>query len=317
MFNPGSLHSDQREEGKSFAIVTADLRKAFDSVSHWSLRRALLRHRIAPPLIAYIMYILSGSSTITQVGNKIHIARGVQQADPLRPLLLNLAIDELLIKLEMKKCIRGILFPGIKVPAKAFVSSLAEQCIKKTSPLNIPHKVPSFYKASGIVINPKQSMAMVAVANNKRICIRKPNNLFLDVYLFKDVGIADSFKYHSQEFCGTGDMRPSDANLATLLLRVDRAALKPDQKALVIIRNIVVPKALYGLQSAKVNSKILREADRLLKYRYQSVLHLSIHTPDQFLYASDGAPGLTQLRHAFPTIMHTRVIRLRSIGHYL
>nr|CAI5832222.1 unnamed protein product [Callosobruchus analis] len=57
----------RREQGKSHAVVTTDLRKAFDSVSHWW--RSLRRFIVSPILTDYIMKNVTRSSTTIKMGS--------------------------------------------------------------------------------------------------------------------------------------------------------------------------------------------------------------------------------------------------------
>lgn len=90
----------KRIKRKSYNICSLDIRKAFDSVSHHSIMRALKRFGIHPAFAEYISSIPSGVQTTISVGNKstglIEVRRGVKQGDPLSPVLFNLVMDELI-----------------------------------------------------------------------------------------------------------------------------------------------------------------------------------------------------------------------------
>lgn len=118
-------------------------------------------------------------------------------------------------------------------------------------------------------------------------------------------------KYLGHLLGSSGVLKPTIHNLKCWLQNVSRSALKPDQK-LAITKIYVIPKVLYGLQQPGVTSRILREADRLIKHHIKHFLHLNIHTPDAAIHAKvrDGGLGVTQLRGAIPTIY---LGRLRSL----
>ena len=86
----------RRGVGKSFKVVSCE--KAFDSISHYSIDRALTRHSVHPEVVKYIMTTLTTSTTKIAVGSQstspIRITRGVKQGDPIRPVLFNLVTDE-------------------------------------------------------------------------------------------------------------------------------------------------------------------------------------------------------------------------------
>lgn len=84
------------------------------------------------------------------------------------------------------------------------------------------------------------------------------------------------------------------SNLPTWLKNLQRAPLKPHQK-LCILKEHLLPRLVFGLQTSKVNKKILKDADKLIKLWTKRMLHLNLHRPDQCLYAKirDGGLGIT------------------------
>lgn len=92
-----------------------------------------------------------------------------------------------------------------------------------------------------------------------------------------------------------------------------RAPLKPDQK-LCLIRDHLLPKALYGLQNTKIDGQTLKSADKILKTLIKKILHLPIHTADCFIQAKlrDGGMGVPELRYTIPQQL---VARLGNLLH--
>ena len=84
-----------------------DLAKAFDTVTHDSIRKVLYRKRVPLEMIEGIMCMYRQATTVIRVGSKftrrIKINAGVKQACPLSPLLINRVINELLERIEQKK----------------------------------------------------------------------------------------------------------------------------------------------------------------------------------------------------------------------
>lgn len=96
------LHSyitSRRVEGKSYNVVSLDVKKAFDTVVHDPLLLALRRFKIPQYITRYIKSSLETSYTrIIIRKNKsgmIYPKRGVKQGNPFSPILFNLVIDEL------------------------------------------------------------------------------------------------------------------------------------------------------------------------------------------------------------------------------
>ena len=92
--------AQSRKLRRKLFLVGIDLSKAFDSVSHHTIRRALQRHNVDVKTVSYIMNSYEGCETIIACGKNsvpgVKMTRGVKQGDPFSPILFNLVIDELL-----------------------------------------------------------------------------------------------------------------------------------------------------------------------------------------------------------------------------
>jgi len=102
-----SCSSNARKNKKTLFIIGIDRNKAFDSVSHYSNRRARIRHALHPRMIEYIMDSYTGAVTNIPCGpTKIHginLYREVKQGDPLSSILFNLVLDELLSSVTLDR----------------------------------------------------------------------------------------------------------------------------------------------------------------------------------------------------------------------
>jgi hypothetical protein len=120
----------------------------------------------------------------------------------------------------------------------------------------------------------------------------------------------DTFRYLSHSY-GYDDVgKPNLFNLTAWLENVRRAPLKPDQM-LLMIKTYVITR-LYGSQTPKVTSKVLREANRLMRKFVRATLNFNTHTPDALIHASvrDGGLEFTELRGAIPRILLGRMTKL-------
>uniref|UniRef100_A0A5S6QRW2 Reverse transcriptase domain-containing protein n=1 Tax=Trichuris muris TaxID=70415 RepID=A0A5S6QRW2_TRIMR len=94
-----------RRLGKELDIATLDVAKAFDSVSHDSIRRALRSHGASSRSVELVSNLLADSYTTIEHSegrsDLVPMTCGVKQGDPLSPLLISLVLDELLDELEV------------------------------------------------------------------------------------------------------------------------------------------------------------------------------------------------------------------------
>jgi hypothetical protein len=166
-------------------------------------------------------------------------------------------------------------------------------------------EVETFLRERGMGVNPGKCAFSTEViagrAMGRTVSTYRINNLPIPA-----VGHMDTFRYlgHSYGYDGVG--KPSLFNLTVWRENVRRAPL------LLMIKTYVIPRLLYGLQTPKVTSKVLREADRLMRKFVRATLYLNAHTPDALIHAfvRDGGLGVTELRGAIPRILVGRMTKL-------
>lgn len=109
------------------AIIGIDVTKAFDTVSHNSIRRGLNRMGIDPQLMTYIMSSLQGNRTTIRLGGhntkEISFNRGVKQGDPISPILFNIVMDEF-IETSNARGHGGTIYGNTKVATLAFADDV-------------------------------------------------------------------------------------------------------------------------------------------------------------------------------------------------
>jgi hypothetical protein len=107
-------------------LAFLDMAKAFDSVSHHSIRRAMVRKGVPGALIEVILSEYNGATTVLQRGPGksalTPITRGVKQGDPLSPILFNLVLDEIIE--GANGATEGVRMSGHKISILAFADDL-------------------------------------------------------------------------------------------------------------------------------------------------------------------------------------------------
>lgn len=110
-----------REQHKPLYMASMDMEKAFDSVTHNTIKDVLEGAGIPQPMVEYIMHSYENSSTKLSCGDwtsrEIHPTCGVKQGDPLSPMIFNLVIDGLFKGIPDEI---GVEVDGVRTNAFAF-----------------------------------------------------------------------------------------------------------------------------------------------------------------------------------------------------
>lgn len=92
-----------QEYGKALYIAFVDYSKAFDSIEHDSLWRALIQQGVPIKYIRIVKNIYANSTAqikLESTGEEFPIARGVRQGDPLSPKLFSAVLESIFRDLE-------------------------------------------------------------------------------------------------------------------------------------------------------------------------------------------------------------------------
>ncbi|KAK2703592.1 hypothetical protein QYM36_017993, partial [Artemia franciscana] len=116
---------------RSIAILAIDLAKAFDSVQHTSVQRALNRFGASDHLRRIVEDLYTDVDTRLSVGRQqlghIIMRNGVKQGDPLSPFLFNLVLDEFLTNVNSDPTVTqgiGFQYGRVKVAATGYADDL-------------------------------------------------------------------------------------------------------------------------------------------------------------------------------------------------
>ncbi len=314
-----SFIRDRTESGRSFAVVSLDIRKAFDTVSHWSIDRALRRFGVDEGVRAYIMGTFAHSTTTIKVGRtctrELVLRRGVKQGDPLSPLLFNMVVDELLEMLNGPGDKGARLADGVRCAAMAFADDLVLLEEEEVRVPNTLADVEGFFAARGMEVNPRKSAGLCVRGYEGKSIPRVRPVFRIGGHWIRPVKAMDSFRYLGHGFGSFGVRRPNLYALQRMLTNLHRAPLKPDQK-LFLLKQHLVPRLLYGFQNSGVTGGLLTAADRLIRRFVKRVLHLNIHTPDAVIHASAryGGLGVMSLRIGVPYTFYRRLDLLSREG---
>jgi hypothetical protein len=97
--------ADSWEEGDQMGVLLVDFIKAFDSVEHAFIKKALEHFNLGPVLVGMVMTLLNERKACINMGNMysktFDIKRGTPQGDRSSPYIFVICVEILLIKLEL------------------------------------------------------------------------------------------------------------------------------------------------------------------------------------------------------------------------
>ena len=109
-------------------LVAIDFQKAFDSINHDFMFKALSVFNFGPSLIRWIQIFYKNiSSTVMNNGYTtppFKISRGVRQGDPLSPYLFIICLEILAINIRLNKDIRGIMVGNEEIKLEMFADDM-------------------------------------------------------------------------------------------------------------------------------------------------------------------------------------------------
>lgn len=303
-----------RDSVRSHVVVTLDLRKAFDSVSHGAMRRAMRRLGLEGEFIDYVLDSYAGATTVVscmgEATKPIELRRGVRQGDPLSPILFNLVLDELLCLLEGTG--KGLLCrDGTRMACMGYADDLVILSDTVRNAQSLLNTTGRFMRERGLDINVEKCTALVnsVVPGRKKLMIPSTTSLCVSGLRIPAVKPEDRYKYLGFQYGMSGvDSAISVRDIGKYLGLLQRAPLKPQQKFR-ILKQFLIPKYLFSLQNPKITLSLLHRMDKQIRKFVKKALHIHITCPDAFLYAAarDGGLGVPCLVTMIPGILARRM----------
>ncbi|KRZ08461.1 Retrovirus-related Pol polyprotein from type-1 retrotransposable element [Trichinella zimbabwensis] len=293
--------------GTELNIVSVDLAKAFDTVNHSSIDRALRMQGLDSESRELIKEMVTGSTTVIKgdggaLSNKIEINQGVRQGDPIFPLLFNSVMDELIERLEQS----GV---GFKIGNTEVVTlAFADDIILVSSShrgmerlLSITH---DFVNERGLKLNIKKCKGIRFVRTPKTKSLVQDTSKAFKVPQAGEhlhvpmVGPGEHIKVLGVNIAPDGKPTFSLGTLEGTLERIRKAPLKPAQK-LATVRDYLIPALEYQLGVPGVGKRVLEDVDTSIRHSVKRFLHLP-HTGMNSMFLTmpvkDGGLGLRPLR---------------------
>ena len=303
--NTALLHNilrHARTNKNNLFVCLLDVSKAFDSVPHDSIKRALRKVGCPKEMIELIGEQYTDISTTIAYGTDssptIKINRGVKQGDPMSSILFNLVIDELF---EIIGDRFGYEIPGVgSVNARAFADDIALMSSSEIGMQQLLSLTEKFLSDRGLELNVKKCIA---------ICLRKAGKVKKSqvadasvknppIFKVKDepirlLGVKEQCKYLGIHYTPLGavDPRESVSKLRLALTSLSKAPLKPQQKV-VMLRTHLIPRFLHSFTYTECYPKLLGQQDRLIRRWLKTTLKLPASLSSDFFYLPTKEGGL-------------------------
>ena len=309
---------DARLRRKNMSMCFIDIAKAFDTVSHESITRALKRLDTPEHIINLIGDLYSGATTRIIVSGEesveIPITRGVKQGCPLSPFLFSALMDEFIGSVGGDI---GYQFSdGVSVAVVAFADDLVLTSASKPGMVYLLDLLDRFLAARGLTAHPGKCAGIILERpGGRRGGIRVETNPGQGFTLLDpNTGVPAEFplihpdqyvRYLGLDVGPSGLRRPGRevrqerAWVLGILGRIGLAKLKPLQKLSILVGHFI-PKMTYRYVKGSCNLNLLLALDKVVRRAVREWMHLPHSIPNSLLHlaARDGGLGLPSLTEA-------------------
>ncbi len=310
--------SQAKDLRSSAHMAFLDLAKAFDSVSWDSVRRAMVRAGVPPPLVRTIMSSYTEATSCLYVDGaalgEVRLARGVKQGDPLSPILFNLVMDMVLASLDHSPVGVQLGASGEKARVLAFADDLVLCASSEEGLQESLSTLVAEMERCGLNLNPRKCKVLSLrvdrklrkwyVSTSTAISIRGGITLPL-------LGPQEVYKYLGVKISAEGLRQSYGSTLEDGLAQIRNAPLKPQQR-LYLVRCHLIPKLLHVLVLGKVFKTQLQRMDTALRVAIRSFLRLPSDTADAVVHAApaDGGLGIPELTSTVRLMKQRRMERM-------
>jgi hypothetical protein len=305
-----SIIRDRRAASWPYTIVSLDLKRAFDTVEHPAIERALQSKGISGNFFNFVRASYEGCNTTITCGKNtsrpLALRRGVKQGDPLSAGLFNLVLDQFIQSLPVD-C--GIAMNNEYIPLLAYADDILLLAPSKREARLLLEKANLFFKSQGMSLNVNKCSSLIVetIPRTKKLVARPQPYFAIDDLSIRPV-TTDHFKYLGGYYSCFGSKPPSNALFHLEARRLLKSPLKPSQK-LYMANTYLFPRVLARLQHLRVSKKILARADFICRALVKSILHLPKTTPNAYLHAArnDGGLGVPHFAQKIPVVMYKRL----------
>lgn len=312
-----STISHARSSRRELHIVSLDVAKAFDSVSHEAITSALTEAGVPEVLVKYVETSYRNSTTIVEVpggrSGRIVVTRGVRQGDPMSTIIFSLVTDRILRSIP--QTVGYQMAQGHLINAVAYADDI---CLVSSSTTGMSVALAAAEKTAslqGLAFNTSKCVAtsIVPSGRDKKVKILTSAQFALqDRRPIRQLGPTEEWRYLGVNLSPVGVKKVSPT-LEVELQRITRAPLKPQQR-LTILCGFLVTRFYHQLVLAGCTLKVLRALDLQVRAAVRRWLRLAKDVPVAYFHAAckDGGLGIPSFVTTIPGVMRGRLLAMEN-----
>jgi hypothetical protein len=307
------LHKAHNSLSPLYAAIL-DVSKAFDSVSHASINRALRRFNYDAGSCALIEHIYTSCTTTLHLDGKeignTSVRRGVKQGCPLSPTLFNLVLD------EMQACLpaeSGVRFGSMNLNHIMFADDIILLAKNAAELQQLLDTANNFLQQRGLNLNAAKcsTLAIRRETYVGSMYISTAEDFSIDGQPLKKLRENDTLKYMGVFLDSHGRADVSNIDINSMLTALKRSALRVNQR-IDMLRLCLLPRLLHQLAISLPTINQLQQYD----YQVRDYLHKALYCSkisNGFLHSpiSAGGLGIMELSVAIPTIFLKRLQKVK------
>lgn len=298
-------------------VVSLDVAKAFDAVSHQAITSALTETGVPEVLVSYIRTAYVNSTTFLEVHGKrsdnIVVGRGVRQGDPMSTIIFSLVTDRILRAIP--DTVGYALDHGHLINAVAYADDICLISSSTTGMTAALAAAEDTARQQGLAFNPSKCVAtsIIPSGRDKKVKVLTTAQFSLQGGApIRQLGPIDEWRYLGVNL-GSAGVKKASPSLEVELQRMTRAPLKPQQR-LKILRCFLITRYYHLLVLSGCTLKVLRHLDLQVRAAVRRWLRLPKDVPVAYFHAAcrHGGLGIPSFVTTIPGLMRERLMRMEK-----
>lgn len=296
-----SLVADARRRKQKLYLAWLDIRNAFGSVPHNTIRSTLRHIGVPVDMITLIMNAYTGATSIIRTPQgttePIPLRAGVKQGCPMSPILFNICIELILrmVKAKAAKLKSGVCkYHDATISCLAYADDLVIIARSSTALQKLLYEASDGATILGLSFRPDKCASLSLVTDGRRTVRTEVIDFYIQGERFPALVNEESYRYLGVPI-GLVHNIDDIPNIVPRLIRdleaVRSSLLAPWQK-LDAIRTFIQPCLTYALRAGNPLKKSLHEYRALLLKAVRDICNLPTRASASYIFAGKSAGGL-------------------------